>query len=507
MRLLATLALVALVPLTLPVSAQDAVPDTTDPATYYPLAVGNEWVYVRSFETAFRETVIGDSSVLGDEYFIVERSLIGSYDTNLSPDTTRFLVRFDAPSSQVVYVRPGEEPQTDGCPLDTDFPTDPRDERPITCGGESATLTGGYEQYVPPALAVGDGFVATTKTFHLSDDTNVRYAAGVGPVSADLRLEGDTYAEERLVRAQIDGEEYGFPLHPDPTDPESYYPLTVGNEWEYLRRVHPDVTRTHRIVTRDTVVSGTSYVEMRTFLAGETVTDWGEGTSQLLRFDPTTARIVERMGADSEVAVTCSFASAFGEIIGCSGNEMYLGPVGLVFGELTPREILVGGDRVFVSATKVFYDLGIGFTDTGSLGGYGAGVGPLPQTDFAFCSAALCSEKLTFLRIVEDDGTVREYGARFAVVAEDSPELTALSLHAFPTPTPGPLALTLDVPTPGAVTFEAFDALGRRVWHRETALGAGRQRLDVDASAWAPGLYIVRVTAGDATATARVVRR
>jgi hypothetical protein len=170
-------------------SAQDTVPDPTPPQAYYPLAVGNEWVYVENFATATREIVVGDSVVAGETYAVVERSVIGTYVVNVSRDTTRFLVRVDPAAAQVVYLDADGTPTTDGCPLDADFPATPGDKRPVSCGEGSATVSGGFDQFVPPGLLIGEGFRATTKTFRFSDASEVRYAAGVGRVSSYLPAE------------------------------------------------------------------------------------------------------------------------------------------------------------------------------------------------------------------------------------------------------------------------------------------------------------------------------
>ena len=56
----------------------------------------------------------------------------------------------------------------------------------------------------------------------------------------------------------------------------------------------------------------------------------------------------------------------------------------------------------------------------------------------------------------------------------------------------------------GAVTLEAFDARGRQVWAREVL---GLQPVSVDASGWAPGLYLVRARTGTEDVTTTIVRR
>jgi hypothetical protein len=57
------------------------------------------------------------------------------------------------------------------------------------------------------------------------------------------------------------------------------------------------------------------------------------------------------------------------------------------------------------------------------------------------------------------------------------------------------------------VVVEVFDALGRRM-HAETRAVRGQARLTLDRHAWAPGVYVARVTGADgAHAAARLVRQ
>ena len=83
--------------------------------------------------------------------------------------------------------------------------------------------------------------------------------------------------------------------------------------------------------------------------------------------------------------------------------------------------------------------------------------------------------------------------------------LGALSVDVWPNPTAG----TLTVRVPAAASEVAvFDALGRRVAVLHDGDAAETQALPFDGSALAPGVYVVRVRAGDAVAaTAFTVAR
>ncbi len=503
------------------VSAQtgDPVPDPTPPEQYYPLDVGNEWVYVdRDRGTAFREEVIGDTTVGGEPFAVVERTVIGSHDVDLPRDTARFLLRVDPDAAVVVTLGESGEAVTDGCPLDADFPAEGSADRPVACGETEAVVFGGPETYVPPGLFIGEGFEATAKGFLFADGTEVQYAAGVGRVYS-YRSDIDA-GEERLVYASTPEGEFGMVPVADPTDPAMYYPLDVGYVAESIRRLGGgDASRTRRTIERDTLIGGVRYVVERTStvpstLSGE-IDDWGEGETRLLRFDTTSAQVM-RWDGDRDSPATCPFDTAFNQIIGCKERRGVDGALisvpSIVLGAAGDGTVFVGdwwdgveNDPAPITAAKGFYGLQIGFADAGNPGGYGAGVGPLPQRDFAFCT--LCREDITYLRLVDPAGSVREYGARYGVAADDAPRASALAVSAFPNPATGPLALALDVPTAATVTLDVFDALGRRVWQSEVVLGTGRQRVEVDAAGWAPGLYVVRATGPMGRATATVVRR
>ena len=268
---------------------------------------------------------------------------------------------------------------------------------------------------------------------------------------------------------------------PDPTPPEDYYPLAVGNEWHYEDCVqdgppcgirHEYVRRT---VERDTLVGGVRYVveAERRYTTGRVPLGRSE---RLLRFDTATARLVRRDGA-VDVPASCPLNSDFNISIDCSP---YFGPATVRATSGTPN-------------LKVYQIV----SDTWDR--YAAGVGLVSRQEWY--------SPFT-LRYARVGGRV-VFGAPVVITADEpgaSPE-TALSLAASPNPTAGVLRLALNLPEAQTVTAEAFDALGRRVWTARLALGAGPKTIPVDARAWAPGVYVVRAVAGEARATVRVVRR
>jgi len=84
----------------------------------------------------------------------------------------------------------------------------------------------------------------------------------------------------------------------------------------------------------------------------------------------------------------------------------------------------------------------------------------------------------------------------------------AFALEGFrPNPSRGPLTVSLALPAAEPATLQLFDLAGRRVAEREVGtLGAGRHLVRLDPGAWiAPGVYLLRLTQGARTATARAV--
>jgi photosystem II stability/assembly factor-like uncharacterized protein len=89
--------------------------------------------------------------------------------------------------------------------------------------------------------------------------------------------------------------------------------------------------------------------------------------------------------------------------------------------------------------------------------------------------------------------------------AEGAPDDDALSLAVGPNPARGPIAVTLTVDRPKAVTVAAFDALGRRVATLHMGgLNAGTHVLSLDTARLPAGAYILRAVAASAAAARRI---
>ena len=96
---------------------------------------------------------------------------------------------------------------------------------------------------------------------------------------------------------------------------------------------------------------------------------------------------------------------------------------------------------------------------------------------------------------------------RTAVATEPPPVAAVLELEpAAPNPVSGAVTLAYRLAAPAVVRLAVYDALGREVAVlHDGPLAAGAHALTLDTSGWSPGVYVVRVTAGVQTASARLV--
>ena len=489
-------------------------PDPTPPWTYDPVGVGNVRAYQAVAgpvpEPLFRVDSPFAVDTL-DRRWVVRRThryrVVGAEGNPVRWARTedRQRVRYDTAAANVLAVGPdgGAVPLY---PCRLDLPVPPK-ETPGSCGAG-----GSYSVDLDAPVTVGDtSFRAAVRSF---DDRLPRshLAAGVGLIRQGEEGSGGT----GLVYAVVGGDTLGalpasFPqVSADPTPPWLYYPLAVGNEWQYEYGMDgPGGTLFPQNYGRRRV-TGTREVDGRTYfvveVAGATPDDptWTVSTlDELVRFDTLSARVV---APDGRSLTPCPFdepinTSGYENAVACDRGEDG-GYSYLAYGSGPASDEQENGLVVTSESFKGFAYVGI--ADGVSPEVYAAGVGYLPNTSGAWSPLGYAA--LAYARVRQEDGSVLELGAR-VVAGEDGPEAQRFALVISPNPTTGPLAVAFDLTAPAAVTVEAFDALGRRVWRHEGLLGAGRQRLALDASAWAPGLYVVRVAAGDETATARVVRR
>ena len=280
---------------------------------------------------------------------------------------------------------------------------------------------------------------------------------------------------------------------PDTTAPWRYFPLAVGNAWEYYNYFTGERLRVD--------VYGTETYNGRTYFSTVSVRYDGDGAARggdppgrALRYDTTAAAVWfyvhETGGERSYFEASCPLDAPFGGQVNCYLDE---GPwaVGggydglLAFGEPLPG---TGEDTVRTAVkTYAYTDPGI-FYDLR----YAADLGLVYYDD------EYVRKGLYYARV---DGV--EYGVSvlppFTVDAEaGTPEPTArLALEVYPNPVRERLTLAFNTEASTPNVVEVVDVLGRVVLRRtEAGLGVGAHTLPLDVSALAGGVYFARVQTG-----------
>ena len=270
----------------------------------------------------------------------------------------------------------------------------------------------------------------------------------------------------------------------DTTAPWRYYPLGIGDAWEYEARGGMVIREE---VVKDTFALGRRYV-VRTFQSvdrnGETL---GE-VREAVRYDTTSAIVRKLVGVGqgylgpdrSEVLyfVPCPLDAQPGAIQ-CQGEA----PV-----SFDPEGILVfGGERVGTgpdtvrTAIKSYVTRGI-FTNR-----FAAGIG------LVYSGGEGGARGLAYYRVNGEERGVRQ----FPTSSGPTPLPNGAALTVGPNPTGGAATVRLDLPAPADVRVVVYDALGRRVATLASGtLAAGTHALPLDAAPLAPGVYVVRAEVG-----------
>ena len=283
---------------------------------------------------------------------------------------------------------------------------------------------------------------------------------------------------------------------PDTTEAWRYFPLAVGNAWEYYNYFTGERLRVD--------VYGTETHNGRTYFSTIDILYDGDGAARAappghaLRYDTTAAAVWfyvhETGGERSYFEASCPLDAPFGGQVNCYlGGEAFAVGGGydglLAFGEPLPGT----GEDTVRTAVKTY-----GYTDPGIFFDlrYAAGLGLVYYDD------EYVRRGLYYARV---DGV--EYGVSvlppFTVDAEiGSPEpADKLALEVYPNPVRARLTLAFDTEAAAPVVVEVVDVLGRVVLRRtEAGIGVGAHTLPLDVSALVGGVYFARVQTGSGAA-------
>ena len=264
---------------------------------------------------------------------------------------------------------------------------------------------------------------------------------------------------------------------PDTLDPRGYFPLSVGNVWEYehaLRRpAHPERPHDESAIYREryqildsSTVGDTTFFALLLDVRDEEDALILRDTSRIW-YDAEEASIQgERLPAIIE-ALRCLDAP-FESTGSASPCWSFVERSAVQLPDLFGAEASVQA-KVFSSLTSNYVAVVHGLGVVGSGGGCHP-CGPLDDYE---------SWALKYARI---DG--QEYGVRIVQTERPEPFPTA-ALAVYPNPTRGAITAKL----PGAGRLDVFDLLGRRM-HTADVKRPGKITLNL--ASYAPGLYVLR---------------
>ena len=284
---------------------------------------------------------------------------------------------------------------------------------------------------------------------------------------------------------------------PDTTEVWRYFPLEIGNVWEYRDFDYFELSLYYLeriVVKRDTFIG-----EMRYFISNRTAYD-DEGTvlsnfERVLRYDSVAAQIVRFDGVEEwpYAPTGCSFDVPFppeGEQLECGPK-----PFRFVLGIGYNVPVQIGSDVVITAVKQYSFEI---WTELR----YASGIGHI---GYEGCAAWCWDVRLTYANI---SGV--EYGEPNPVANEQEMpgQEPSFAPRVYPNPAQGSIAIALVLDGHQPVSVEVFDLLGRRVYSEEHVAGARETAIHLDGSDWPRGLYLVRVTTADGqVATTRITRQ
>lgn len=284
---------------------------------------------------------------------------------------------------------------------------------------------------------------------------------------------------------------------PDTTTPWHYFPLHVGNVWEYVD-YEGDVVVQYRIAA-DTVFSGHPYVRLSEERHPRRPDgSWGIPTiySSLLRYDSTQYRVLENSPFAEYERVyyytRCALNVSFDSIVDCTPEGSWAVGGGyngvLVFGGERAGE----GADTLRTPVKTFVQLG-----TGVEYGLAAGIGLVYHAVEGYRWA---------LHYAKVNGVA--YGRPFIPVASEQeavPDAALRIVRIWPQPVRDRATLRVALPEAARVTVEVFDLVGRRVAVLlDGPQAAGAHEVTVNTRALTSGMYLVRLTSGSQVRTQRL---
>jgi len=276
------------------------------------------------------------------------------------------------------------------------------------------------------------------------------------------------------------------PVVVDTLDWQRYYPLEIGNTWEY-KGLQPTYI--------STIVGDTLANDHRYFIRRDSFPPDGP-------VDPFVHTFYQRYDTAATVVTLLSLEEDTVEL-----------PLPLDFWRETSPDVLAHfdmriafGDTLYYAAPDTLYyvqggyneqvEIGSTFVDVDALKCLYGGAARL----FAECYATdiglvgrggLYYSNLEYARVGG-----REYGRPSTPVERPTVLPEEVSIEAiYPNPIKGRATVAYRLPKPASVTVEVYNVLGQRIWSETTSVqAAGAGRYALQSREWPAGTYLVRLT-------------
>ena len=434
------------------------VADTLEASQYLPLTIGNTGDYVTSisaFQTAFRHKVIGDTLIEGIGFSKIQQILFSTGTSSVIENDTSYFYRSIRKDSLLSWTEARGIAFT-GDILSKDFYS-AYDTEVFTDG--SRRVGGCYAgtiNFLEEGIEISKD-LAAIKSFSSNFESRV-YGYGIGEIGSNIEVGVITH----LIYAKLDTLEIGTPIEEvfqiegdtpvaDTLDWRGYYPLEIGNQWQYETvddLLRSSFERWH--ITKDTLVLNTLYYTLEynsVWHNGETIS----APPFLIRYDTLGAGILlfNQVDGDSVVEsqwseVPCGLNASFNSDSECELDTYR------VQGMYDVEYDFQGDTKIF-PAEKSFITLGGGKTFISGLGLTKRGIdGSTMKTSLVY---AVIGSDIYGSPVISTSRVADENKAQ------------ALGITVFPNPLSGSDQLQAHVQSPatGIHHFRIFNLLGQEI--------------------------------------------
>jgi len=129
------------------------------------------------------------------------------------------------------------------------------------------------------------------------------------------------------------------------------------------------------------------------------------------------------------------------------------------------------------------------------------------MNEIVLCLESFNGDLIAGGRFTAAGGNAAPYLAKWTLPTGVKEIPSTMTLDVYPNPASGHFTLELQLSSVQNVELRALDLLGREIFTQRLEPGAGTTRMNVDASGWAKGMYLLQLHSAQGTTAKRVVIR